>query len=135
MDKNKNIIFFDGECHLCNGFVDFLISYDVDRKLYFAPLQGVTAQLYLKNEFVSKPDDFKTIMFHTNGRILKKSIALFAIANTLGWPFKLLLVFNLLPTSLCDKVYDFIAKNRYRWFGQRHFCRRATESEKSYLLD
>lgn len=135
MDKNKNIIFFDGECHLCNGFVDFLISHDVDRKLYFAPLQGVTAQLYLKSEFMVKPDDFKTIMFHTNDRILKKSTALFAIANTLGWPFRLLLAFNLLPTSLCDKAYDLIAKNRYRWFGQRHFCRRATESEKSYLLD
>lgn len=142
MDGNKNIIFFDGECHLCNGFVDFLINKDKGRHLYYAPLQGTTAQQYLAPEILKKDlsnthsnDYLKTIMFHTKGEILQKSDAIFAIINILGGVYSPLLIFKIVPKFIRDFFYDLIANNRYKLFGQREFCRLAKPEERAYLLD
>lgn len=142
MDENKNIIFFDGECHLCNGFVDFLISKDKGRHFFYAPLQGTTAQKILSElsdsdtqTFHSTVKNLESIMLHFQGRIYTKSEAIFEIIKKLPTSYRLLLIFKIIPRFIRDKIYDLIARYRYHLFGKRNFCRRPTEQEKAYLLD
>jgi len=39
-----------------------------------------------------------------------------------------------LPTTLTDMIYDFVAKNRYRWFGQLEACRMPTPEERGRFI-
>jgi predicted DCC family thiol-disulfide oxidoreductase YuxK len=48
--ENRRIIFFDGVCHLCNSFVDSIISQDKAHVFLFAPLQGETAKALLSDQ-------------------------------------------------------------------------------------
>ena len=38
------VLFFDGECGLCNGVVRILIRLDRTGRLHYAPLQGASAK-------------------------------------------------------------------------------------------
>jgi predicted DCC family thiol-disulfide oxidoreductase YuxK len=126
------IIYFDGICNLCNGFVDFVVSQDSLNTFYFAPLQGATAKKQLN------PQDLglDTVVLSIDGDILKKSQAVLHIFKELGLFLKIVsFVGNCLPTVFCDLIYDFIAKNRYRFFGQKETCRLPTAVERSRFLD
>ncbi|WP_413612237.1 thiol-disulfide oxidoreductase DCC family protein [Bdellovibrio sp. HCB-110] len=128
----RNVVFFDGVCHLCNGFVDAVISRDKTHHLLFAPLQGSTAEQILPPEDRIKLD---TVIYFEAGRIYHRSAAILKILTKLGGAYKLLSIGWLIPGPLRDMIYNFIAKNRYAWFGQREFCRLPTKEERSYLLD
>jgi predicted DCC family thiol-disulfide oxidoreductase YuxK len=127
------IVFFDGICHLCNGFVDFVIQNETaENPLVFAPLQGTTAQQYLS------PEDRKTVssvIFLLEGRIERKSKAVISILKCLRFPWPLVaMLLQLIPSPLRNLVYDWVAKNRYFWFGQRETCRLPLPDEMSKLL-
>ncbi len=126
------IIYFDGVCNLCNGFVDFVIRQDLSNKFYFASLQGTTAQ----KELLAQDLGLDTVILSTNGVVSKKSQAVLLIFKELGLFFKIIsLLGNCLPTVACDFIYDLIAKNRYRFFGQKETCRLPTAAERSRFLD
>lgn len=131
---SKNIhklIFFDGICHLCNGFVDFLLSCERDPLFYFAPLQGVTAAKYLSPEQIQKLD---SVVLWDQGVTYEKSAAVLKILTGLGGVYRVFALGWLLPAFLRDGLYDFIARHRYSWFGKRDSCRLPTSEEKTYLL-
>ena len=124
------IIFFDGVCNLCNGFVDFVI--DRDGGIHkFASLQGETAQKILGERAIV----LDSVILWSDGKILEKSSAALSIANEMGFPWALSGIFWLVPRFLRDWVYDFVAKNRYRFFGKRETCRLPTPGEKARFLD
>lgn len=129
--KNKRIIFFDGICHLCNGFVDRIISLDQAHKLSFAPLQGETAALLLPKD---KTELLSSIVYYDQGRVFERSEAILEISKQLPFPHSALGVFKVIPSILRDRVYKTIADNRYSWFGQREFCRLPEKDEREYLL-
>lgn len=128
----RNVVFFDGVCHLCNGFVDAVISRDKDHKLLFAPLQGTTATDLLP---ASDRVTLDTVIYYEAGRIYHRSSAILKILTNLGGPYKLLALGWILPEFLRNLAYNWVAKNRYAWFGQREFCRLPTKEERTYLLD
>jgi len=130
--NNSLIIFFDGVCNLCNGFVDFLIKRNKQNLFKFASLQGSTAKSYLDE---STLNELKTVVVYYDGKILKKSDAILIIFKKLGPFWCLLYLFKPIPRFLRDLIYDFIAQNRYRLFGKKDTCRLPTEQEKSYFLD
>ena len=68
---NKSIIFFDGICHLCNGYINFLIQHG-SKQTYYAAFQGQTAKKYLSNEQINKLD---SIIYFKNNRYYFKSTA------------------------------------------------------------
>lgn len=127
--ENQKIVFFDGVCNLCNQAVDFLLRYDRTMSLKFAPLQGKTAQSILGNPSLD------SIVFYHNGEVLTKARAAFALMKYLHFPWRLFLFLQVLPLAWCDRIYDFIAHNRYRLFGKRGTCRLPSPSEKSRFLD
>ncbi|MNS97594.1 hypothetical protein D3C72_1319330 [compost metagenome] len=129
--KHKNVVFFDGICHLCNGFVDAVITRDPQHQFLFAPLQGTTAEELLP------PEDrlnLSTVIYYENGKIHRRSSAVLKVLSGLGGAYKLFALAFVVPSPLRDVMYNVIAKNRYSWFGEREFCRLPTPEERSYLL-
>lgn len=129
--QRRDIVFFDGDCHLCNGFVDALITRDKHRRLLFAPLQGETAKQTLS---IPDRDNLDTVVYFESGRLFRRSTAALKILFRLGGFYRLCVLGLFVPLFLRDGVYNWIAKNRYSWFGKRDFCRIATAEERAYLL-
>ncbi len=130
--QNQKIVFFDGVCHLCNGFVDQVISSDAKhRQFLFAPLQGTTAEQLLKPEDRANLD---SVIYFEAGRVYTKSTAVLKILSQLSGFYKLFALLRITPPFLRDFIYNIIAKNRYAWFGERDFCRLPQPEERAYLL-
>jgi predicted DCC family thiol-disulfide oxidoreductase YuxK len=123
------VVFFDGTCGLCNGFVDFLVRHDRGRRLRFAPLQGETAA-----HFARLPRALDSVVVADGPVVLVKSDAALCVFARLGWPWRLAGLARVVPRALRDAVYDLIARNRYRWFGQRDACRIPSEREARWFL-
>lgn len=129
--KMRNVIFFDGVCHLCNGFVDEVLRRDKTHQFLFAPLQGETAAQLLPENLRTQLD---SVIYFESGQIYQRSTAILRILTKLGGAYRLLTVAGILPRPFCDFIYNIIARNRYSWFGQRDFCRLPTPEERDYLL-
>ena len=130
MDSSQKIIFFDGYCGLCDRFVTEIFLKDKKHVFHFAPLQGPTAsKLQLKEIKID------SVVYYKSGKTYLKSQAVLEIFKDLGGFYSLFGVLKIIPVSLRDLAYDFIARNRYGWFGQTQSCRLPSESEKAYFLD
>ena len=127
--KDKNIIFFDGVCELCDWFVNFIFKRDSKKQFLYAPLQGETAQTYLKAEDIQ---GLKSIIFFNQGVILKESPALKAIMKKL-YP-RLAFVTILFPSVIFNLFYRFMAKRRYAFFGKKEGLYQTTPEQKKYFL-
>jgi predicted DCC family thiol-disulfide oxidoreductase YuxK len=119
MKENKHIIYFDGVCGLCNSFVTLLLKIDSDLK--FATLQGKSGQELL-NKINFNNAEFDTVIFQKNDQIYTKSTAVFEIFKTIGGIWKIFLIFSLLPISLTDSIYRYIALKRFKIFGKLDQC-------------
>ncbi len=129
--SDRGIVFFDGICGICNGFVDFAMSEDQMDQLTFAPLQGSTAQEKIPGLDASELD---SIYYYKNGQLSKESDAVLQILSDMGGIWKLGVVLRIFPRGLRDWVYGVIAKNRYRWFGKKEACRIPTVKERGKIL-
>ncbi|AFY37199.1 thiol-disulfide oxidoreductase DCC [[Leptolyngbya] sp. PCC 7376] len=128
---DKPIIFFDGECNLCNGFVDFILNIDPTQKFYLAPLQGSTAKQYLP-PLPNKQEDW-AIAYFDGQKTYHASEACLEICKELGGIWSIFALTQPLPISFRDFVYSIIATNRYNWFGQTA-CRTMTFDGRSPFL-
>jgi predicted DCC family thiol-disulfide oxidoreductase YuxK len=127
------VLFFDGVCGLCNGFVQFL--FDIDQTTIFkvSTLQGTFASQRLP-EGLTK-DLNSLVVLNDKGQLLTKSKAVLYIFGTVGGLWRLVSWAGVvLPTTLTDMIYDFVAKNRYRWFGQLEACRMPTPEERGRFI-
>lgn len=129
---HKNILFFDSYCNLCNGLINFLIKHDTQKSIHFAGLNGLTAKKLLQADFLASNN---SVLFFYKNKLYKKSTAAILAVSLLGFPWKLCLVLLVFPRFLRDPFYDFVAQNRYAWFGKRDTCRLATEKEREQFLD
>lgn len=134
------ILFFDGVCGLCNGFVDFVMSRDRKGVFRFATLQGETAARLLSR---AGPGDaspegpgewMRSVVLWQDGEAHRKSEAVFRVFSGLGGIWKLAIAGRLIPAGLRDFLYDGIARNRYRWFGKRETCRMPSPEERARFL-
>lgn len=121
MKPESEIILFDGVCNLCNGFVQFVISHDPAGRYKFAALQSDVGQDLLKG-LPPTARNLDSVVLIQNNRFYKRSAAALRILRGLsgGWP--LLYAAIILPAFFRDWVYDLVANNRYRWWGQRTNC-------------
>jgi predicted DCC family thiol-disulfide oxidoreductase YuxK len=134
MEKNlviDKVVFFDGVCGLCNGFVDFVIKHDSKKSFHFSPLQSDYAKQMLSTELTN---DLKTVVVQIEGKIYKKSEAVFEVLKNLGAPWSMAVMLQILPSSLLNWAYDLIASNRYRLFGKKSTCRIPTPEERERFI-
>ena len=125
------IIFFDGVCGLCNGFVDFIIKIDKKKTFLFSPLQGAYAS---SNLAPSMTQDLSSVVVLINGKVYIKSEAVQKILTEIGGVWGLARLLILIPRSVQNYIYDQVAKNRYSLFGKRQSCRIPTEEERSRFV-
>jgi predicted DCC family thiol-disulfide oxidoreductase YuxK len=132
MSQPDSIVFFDGICNFCNGIVNWLIARNNKGNLKFASLQGSTAERLLPIEVMN---DFSSIVYYRKGRSYLKSTAALYIISDLAWYGFLAMPFMLVPRFFRDGIYNWVARNRYRWFGRREVCRIPTTEERTRFLD
>ncbi len=129
----NKVVFFDGVCGLCNWSVDYLLKIDDQKKLLFSPLQGNTAKELLGE---SEAQNLDSLYFYRDQTLLVKSEAWFAILTEVrGALFYISYPFRALPFAITDRIYDFIAKYRYKIFGKRDTCRLPTPEEREQFLN
>ena len=130
---NTKIILFDGVCNLCNGFVIYIIKKDKKNKLQFAALQSTAGEILLSK---FKIDKVKTdsIIFVDGENYYERSSAALHIAKHLSGAFPLLYGFIIIPKFIRDGIYNWIARNRYKWFGKKESCMIPTKELQSKFL-
>ena len=132
-NNHTHIILFDGECNLCNKFVDTVIRVDKQHKFRFDSLQSNKSKQALAS-FGMNPENLGTVIYMRDGKLYKKSDAALLISKDLGFPFYLAITFWIIPKFIRDRVYNYIAQNRYTWFGKRNSCRIPTQEESAKFL-
>ena len=125
------IVFFDGECGLCDRVVRWLMRLDTRGQLQFAPLQGETARERLTPELVR---DLSTLVAWSDGVSWTHSDALRQILAVLGRPIWLRLTLAATPRALRDAIYRWIAANRHRWWGARSHCEPLSTEARARML-
>jgi len=131
---DKSIIFFDGVCNLCEGFVQWIIRRDPKEHFQFASLQSD----FTKSFFISKGEkleDLHTVILYKAGKFYSESDVTFEVINQLGFPWSWLYPFKLIPRIIRDKVYRWVASNRYQWFGKKDACMIPTPALQNRFLD
>ena len=118
-NKDQNIVFFDGVCVLCNGFVKFITKRDKDHSIKFASLQGRTA---IDLNVSPDRENLKTIVYLKGNKKRYNSDAVLEIFSDLKGIWTLVNIFKIVPRPLRDLIYKFIAKNRYKFFGKTDTC-------------
>lgn len=127
-------ILFDGVCNLCNGFVTFVIARDPGARFQFASLTSEAAARVLRDAGVALPIP-DTIVLVEGGKAYFRSDAPLRIARGLTFPWPLACALIVIPRFIRDRVYDFIAARRYRWFGRRDVCMVPSASLRERFLD
>lgn len=115
-----SVIIFDVDCLLCNRFVQIVSVINKKDNIYFTKLSGKTANDILSNN--KSLLDIDSIIFYFNGNAYIKSDAVIRISKSLGFPYNLMSIFKIVPRSIRDIFYDFIARNRYKFFGKVNEC-------------
>jgi predicted DCC family thiol-disulfide oxidoreductase YuxK len=128
------VIFFDGFCNLCNGSVQFVIKRDSDQIFRFASLQSNLAKEQL-TLFNISPNALESFILVENNKVYQRSTAALRVARRLNGLWPLLYAFIIVPPFIRNAVYNYIAKNRYKWFGKQESCWVPTPELKSKFLD
>ncbi|WP_426432459.1 thiol-disulfide oxidoreductase DCC family protein [Winogradskyella sp. HB-48] len=133
--NNKQLILFDGVCNLCNNSVLYVIKRDKKDKFLFAPLQGEVGKS-ISSQFQIDTTKIDSILLYNPAKkkVYSKSTAALQVAKQLNFPTKLMTVFLIIPTFIRNLVYDFVAKNRYKWFGKKDACMIPTPELKAKFL-
>jgi predicted DCC family thiol-disulfide oxidoreductase YuxK len=115
------IVFFDGVCNLCAGSVQFLLRHDRKGIFHFCSLQSKAANQLLNSQDAD-PLQLKTLALLEKERLYTRSTAVLRIARKLGGAWPLLYAGMIIPRFIRDSLYDWVAANRYRWFGKKESC-------------
>jgi predicted DCC family thiol-disulfide oxidoreductase YuxK len=130
----KAIILFDGVCNFCNSSINFVIKHDKKDRFRFASLQSDTGKKILE-QFEEDTTTTASVILIENSGLYKRSTAILRIARHLGGAYLLLYGFIIVPRFIRDAVYNFIARNRYKWFGKKDSCMIPTEEVKRKFIE
>jgi len=133
MITDKKILLFDGVCNLCNSSVTFVIARDKKDLFRFAAIQEPAGAALIKKHGIdiSKTD---SIILIDGEKAYVKSTAALKVARHLGGAYPLLYGFMIVPNFIRNWVYDYVAKNRYKWYGKKESCMIPTPELKSKFL-
>ena len=133
--QNKQLILFDGVCNLCNSSVQYVIKHDIKNQFMFTALQSETGKEIIDEFNIDTSKTDSILLYNPKKGIDYKSTAALKIVSKLGFPRNLIGAFFIVPAFIRNWVYDFIAKNRYKWYGKKESCMIPTPELKSKFLD
>jgi len=132
----KAIVLFDGVCNLCSHAVQFIIRHDKAQHFQFAPQQSEVGQrLLAQHGLIASQALAESVVVIEGEKVWLASEAVFYILYRLGGVWRLLAVLRFLPKGLRDRLYRWVAHNRYRIFGRRESCLVPTPELKQRFLD
>jgi len=130
----KAIIIFDGLCNLCTGSIIFIIKRDPRAFFSFAAFQNEGGRKLLE-DFGLTPDEMTSIALIEEDRLYTRSTAVLRIVRKLRAPWPVLYAFFIIPKFIRDPLYDWVARKRYRWFGQLDQCFMPSEELNSRFVN
>lgn len=125
------VIYFDGVCNLCNGFISFLMTLGLPADVKVSSLQGDYAKANLEGKI---REELSSVIYQTPEGIYKESTAVIYILADLKAYLRILKIFLLVPRILRDFLYRMVARNRYKLFGKRDTCRLPNQEELEYFI-
>lgn len=125
------IVLFDGECHLCDFSVRFILKHERDHAIRFAPLQSDIGRELVNADDMAVPD---SVVYIEGERTLFCSDAAIAIATHLKAPWRWAGLIRILPRPVRDPLYRLVASNRYGLFGRKDVCEIPTALTQDRLL-
>ena len=132
--RGKVIIIFDGNCNLCNRWVLFIIRRDGYDRFRFTASQLPPAQYYLEKFHILK-EEIDTFLLVEDDSIYRRSAAVLRLFRHLPGLWPMVFALRIIPPFIRDGIYNFIARNRYRWFGKRETCFVADETQRKKYLE
>ena len=134
MENSKQIILFDGVCNLCNNAVQFVIKRDKKDVFRYAALQSEVGQQLTKERGIDTSTIDSIILIDPGTAYYTKSTAALEIGKELKGYRTISSILLGIPSKLRDIVYDFVAKNRYKWYGRKDQCMVPTPELQSKFL-
>ena len=134
LPPNKKIILFDGVCNLCDAAVQFVIQHDKKDVFRFVALESELGQEILEHIGINSKNIDSIIFYEPGVACYYKSQAALEIAKSLGGFFHFGTFFRIIPTGISNQLYDYIAKNRYKWYGKKESCLMPTAALQSKFL-
>ena len=128
MHLPAEIVFYDGKCRFCDAWVRFILDHDAKGVFHFSPRESDFAQAFLSKH----AQDLKgvdSLVLYDEGQFLYYSDAAIGIASRLPGIWSFVRFGRYIPKSWRDALYRYVARNRYRWFGQRETCRMPSPGE------
>lgn len=126
-----SVVFFDGHCSMCNDAVRFVMKEEATHVFRFAPLQGDTAKELLPPRAT---EAIETMVLSTEQGNYQRSDAALRIARGMGGFWATLWVARFVPRDVRDAAYDWVARNRHRWFPALDACPIPTPEERDRFL-
>lgn len=133
MAQASPVLLFDGVCNLCDASVQRVIKADQQGVFRFASLQSEAAQEILAGANLGD-HQLKSVVLSHQGQLYTHSDAILETARLLGGAWSLFYAFKVVPKFIRDGIYNWIARNRYRWFGKKDQCMIPTPELKSRFL-
>ena len=130
LPKGKKIILFDGVCNLCDASVQYIIKNDKSDIFRFVSLQSELGQRIIKHIGIHSDYRDSIVLYEPGIAYYYKSSAALEIAKNLQGIFTLATLVRILPSSIRDLLYDYVAKNRYKWYGKKESCAVLTENSR-----
>lgn len=134
LPKDKKIILFDGVCNLCDSSIQFIIKHDKKDLFRFVALQSEIGMEIIKHIGVDTSKIDSILLYEPGKAYYYKAEAALKIAKELGGIYTVISWFGILPKFLTNSVYDYIAKNRYKWYGKKDACMIPTPELKAKFL-
>lgn len=134
LPPNKKIILFDGVCNLCNTAVQFIIEHDKKDVFRFVALQSDLGQEIIKHIGIDAKVIDSIVLYQPGIAYYYKSAAALEIAKDLNGFFYWTGILNILPERLRNGLYDYVARNRYKWYGKKETCIMPTNALKLKFL-
>ena len=135
LPNQKKIILFDGICNLCNSSVLKVIKFDKKNAFVFCAIQSSKGKEIISYLNIDLRKIDSIILYEPGVCYDIKSTAALKVMNSFGGIWTLTNVLWIFPETFRNYVYDYIAKNRYQWFGQKENCMLPTPELKKRFLD
>lgn len=130
---NKYVVFFDGDCGVCNFWVQWILERDSKDQFMFASLQSEFGQKFLSERGLDTKVFNTMYLWKPNSYYLIKSKAVLEIARLLGGVYQLSVIGKIIPSFLSDKLYDVVSKNRMKLANQK--CYLPTPHQRKKFIE
>lgn len=121
MRTDRVIVFYDGKCRFCVGWVKFLIDRDGNDRLRFAALQSDWATEFFRKQNLKHPG-MESVATWDGSFLQTRSAAAITLAGALPGIWNVGRHIDIFPSRFRNSIYDWVAENRYKWFGTYDQC-------------